>query len=847
MFQEGQQIGLYTLIQKLGQGGFGEVWLAENRTNSPIQKVAIKLPLHNQIDLNAVKEEIFNWTVSGRHKNILPIIECEVFENQIAIVSEFAPDGSLKDLLNKKGCLPIADAIEIVIGILNGLAHLHKRKIIHRDLKPDNILFQGNTPRLTDFGIARAMPQDSLSQLIAGTSNYMAVESFVGIRNEKTDIFSLGVILYQTLTNKFPYLFRKEIMKAVITENETLLRQYKDELPQPLPDKIPSALKDIVKKSLAKEPNKRYQTSDEMCQELKIFLKNFIEQVNTISDEAILFQNIPVDNFSTLSPTEPSPIQPSPTFEEKILPAENQSTLTEIRLLQNKKRKEDTEKQSTINEILQSEIKSIESDNQIFSVLSEEKLTEEKERLRIEFAKLSDELGELQLLGYMDSWIEEDFVYIFSEEGLRHIKEDIEIGRNLLDRINRLKPEADRLGIPLPKEFSKNEETVIEFEKKVAGAVKNESSNSLKNLQTEAETPAKNENTEVKNQQQAKSRELLKRVGKIEQTAFNFKIPLPDKLNLTEKIVFDFEKQVAEAKEKAKKSENTKAKKTNNVSATVPTNPPHDYKRTLRVIFFTPIMLSGIVFVFWYFEPIRPLFPSKIPGLWLIAMILGLAVGAAEDEEIPIIIKFIGVNLVYLIGLGTLFGVNYLANPNKTMKVYDDTIKILGLKRESNQQNSPLDYRYPFNRQNRIQFPISSPNTNVNTAINTSPNTNTQANISSNTIAQSNLQLKNSNTPIILGKTPSAIYQDRQNNNLKKSIDNELEKRGLKESIFHNVNVEVNTFYIKLSGLVKDLNSRNDAIRIANQKKGDRFVNNGDLRVYEPILRKKDSSIFNRP
>ena len=94
MFQESQQIGVYTLISKLGEGGFGEVWLAENRNHAPSEKVAIKLPRKNQIDLQSVKDEIFNWILSGKHKNILPIIECETLGNQIAIVSEYAPDGS---------------------------------------------------------------------------------------------------------------------------------------------------------------------------------------------------------------------------------------------------------------------------------------------------------------------------------------------------------------------------------------------------------------------------------------------------------------------------------------------------------------------------------------------------------------------------------------------------------------------------------------------------------------------------------------------------------------------------------------------------------------------------------
>ena len=123
----------------------------------------------------------------------------KTFGNQVAIFSEYAADGSLQNLLNKQGSLSIADAVEITIGILDGLAHLHGRKIIHRDLKPDNVLFQGRIPRLTDFGISRALTVDSNSGTEAGTLYYMAPEAIDNKRNAKTDIWSVGVILYQLL------------------------------------------------------------------------------------------------------------------------------------------------------------------------------------------------------------------------------------------------------------------------------------------------------------------------------------------------------------------------------------------------------------------------------------------------------------------------------------------------------------------------------------------------------------------------------------------------------------------------------------------------------------------------
>src|SRR5438128_9084945 len=117
MFSEGQQIGNYTLVKFLGKGGFGEVWLAENRGNPSSEKVAIKLPRNGQFNLQALKDEIFHWTLAGKHKNIIPIIECETFGDQIAIVSEFATEGSLRNLLDEQDHLSIDDAIELTLGI----------------------------------------------------------------------------------------------------------------------------------------------------------------------------------------------------------------------------------------------------------------------------------------------------------------------------------------------------------------------------------------------------------------------------------------------------------------------------------------------------------------------------------------------------------------------------------------------------------------------------------------------------------------------------------------------------------------------------------------------------------
>ena len=268
MFQANQQIGGYTLIKKIGKGGFGEVWLAEQRSPFVTKKVAIKLPLDEQINFDAIRQEASLWEQASGHANILPIIDADIYDGQVVIVSEYSEGGSLFEKLNSEGKFSPQPAVETTIGILNGLDYLHSQKIIHRDIKPQNILLQRDTPRLADFGISRAMEGTTNSVTISGTDAYMAPEAFEGKRNVKTDIWSVGVVLYQLLTGglPFPQSHPTERMFAVLHKEFA-----------PLPTDIPQDLRNIVQKSLAKNPTGRYQSAKEMREDLErmlVFIKH---------------------------------------------------------------------------------------------------------------------------------------------------------------------------------------------------------------------------------------------------------------------------------------------------------------------------------------------------------------------------------------------------------------------------------------------------------------------------------------------------------------------------------------------------------------------------------------------
>lgn len=281
MFRTNQKIGQYTLVKKLAKGGFGEVWLAEKHSQLVTKKVAIKLPIDEQVNVATLRHEAMLWEEASGHPNVLPIIDADIYDGQAVIVSEYAEDGSLADKLKTEGALPVRQAVEITIGILSGLEFLHSKNIVHRDVKPANILMQNDVPRLADFGISRALQVTSVSSKIVGTESYMSPESFEGVRSVQTDIWSVGVLLYKLLAGFLPFM----AMVPAETMYAILLKE-----PEPLPDEIPPRLREIVYKALEKDrnlngnPPRRYQTAAAMREDLKNFLDTFSESDLTANE-----------------------------------------------------------------------------------------------------------------------------------------------------------------------------------------------------------------------------------------------------------------------------------------------------------------------------------------------------------------------------------------------------------------------------------------------------------------------------------------------------------------------------------------------------------------------------------
>lgn len=261
-----QTIGRYTLIRQIGYGGYSSVWLAENRTPIATTEVAIKFvdPILDDkydLDLTDIKEEAKIWNAAGKHPNLHSLIEADVYNNNHpALVTEFAQEGSLRrKMKDTGGPIDIETASTIVLGILSGLRHLHNRAIIHRDLKPENILLFEETPRITDFGLSKFRDKANTSKG-RGTVDYKAPEVFNGNRTNQTDLWAVGIIFYEMLTNSLPFpgIDEYTLMNAIINNQ-----------PSPMLSSIPPNIQRIINRALEKDLSKRYKQAIEMVSDLQ--------------------------------------------------------------------------------------------------------------------------------------------------------------------------------------------------------------------------------------------------------------------------------------------------------------------------------------------------------------------------------------------------------------------------------------------------------------------------------------------------------------------------------------------------------------------------------------------------
>jgi serine/threonine protein kinase len=265
----GKTLGSYQILEQIGQGGMATIFKAYQPSMD--RYVAVKiLPSHFTEDETFVAR--FNQEAHTlarlEHTHILPVHDYGEQEGLAYLVMRYIDAGTLKDLIARQGPLRMNEAARILDQIGRALGYAHSQGVVHRDIKPTNVLIdQRGDVFLTDFGIAKLVAgtaQFTATGAIVGTPAYMSPEQgLAGPVDHRSDIYSLGVVLYEMVTGRVPY--EAETPLAV------LLKHVNAPLPPPrqvMPD-LPEGVERVILKAMAKSPDDRFQTAEEMAEALQ--------------------------------------------------------------------------------------------------------------------------------------------------------------------------------------------------------------------------------------------------------------------------------------------------------------------------------------------------------------------------------------------------------------------------------------------------------------------------------------------------------------------------------------------------------------------------------------------------
>ena len=261
----------YKIIKSIGEGGMANVYLAWDTILE--REVAVKV-LRGDLagDEKFVRrfQREANSASSLRHPNIVEMYDVGEDNGKYFIVMEYVNGKTLKNLIKKRGALNLTEAIDIMLQLTSGIACAHDSYIIHRDIKPQNVLIlEDGRVKITDFGIAMALNSNELTKTnsVMGSVHYLPPEQASGSGSTiKSDIYSLGILMYELLTGKVP--FRGE--NAV----EIAIKHMKDPIPsvREFNPEIPQSVENIILKACAKNPRNRYNSVSEMYGDLSTCL-----------------------------------------------------------------------------------------------------------------------------------------------------------------------------------------------------------------------------------------------------------------------------------------------------------------------------------------------------------------------------------------------------------------------------------------------------------------------------------------------------------------------------------------------------------------------------------------------
>src|SRR5512135_3043453 len=260
MVFRGQTLGKYRILEPLGSGGFGTVYLAEDTWID--KKVALKVPHRQGVDFGELLREP-RLLAALNHPNIVSILTAEKQENVFFIVMEFVPGETLETVIEREGALDLPLALDYICQICNAVDHAHRHGVLHRDLRPSNVLVSDSgLLKVADFGTSRFLEIAAHGTTVIGSPPYMAPEQFQGKAVFASDLYSLGVTMFQMMTGMLPYdtpspgdlgkLMRGELLTPPRLKNP----------------KIPKAINDIILKAMAPDIPSRYQRASDLLDDV---------------------------------------------------------------------------------------------------------------------------------------------------------------------------------------------------------------------------------------------------------------------------------------------------------------------------------------------------------------------------------------------------------------------------------------------------------------------------------------------------------------------------------------------------------------------------------------------------
>src|SRR5215210_2418185 len=281
--------GRFEIVELIGKGGMSSVFKAHDRLLDRI--VALKI-LHPHFTEDEEYVERFRREARSvaqlSHPNIVTVIDRGEDEGRQYIVFGYVEGENLKQLLERTGPMPVRDALIMALQMARALSFAHGRGLIHRDVKPQNVLLNADgQAKMTDFGIARSLDVQgvTITGTVLGTSEYIAPEQARGNQvDAQTDVYSLGVVLYELLTGRVPYDGDNFVTVALRHVNEPV-----PSLLERRPD-APPRLALAVERAMAKSPDERYESMDHLVEELEACL----DELDPVSEEATMIARRPV-------------------------------------------------------------------------------------------------------------------------------------------------------------------------------------------------------------------------------------------------------------------------------------------------------------------------------------------------------------------------------------------------------------------------------------------------------------------------------------------------------------------------------------------------------------------------